>query len=66
MGKINYNWWNDNKIEKQKYCPTRQYMLKKLVKWGIKVWGVADSSSKYVCNFYIYTSAPRGGKVVKN
>jgi hypothetical protein len=40
-------------------------MLKKLVKWGIKVWCVANSISKYVCNFYVYTSAPRGGKVVK-
>jgi hypothetical protein len=41
-------------------------MLKKLVKWGKKVWCVADSISKYVCNFYIYTSAPKGGKVARN
>jgi hypothetical protein len=39
---------------KGSYCPTRQYMPKKPEKWGIKVWCLADLSSKFVYNFDIY------------
>ena len=39
---------------KGKYCPALQYMPKKLQKWGIKVWYLADSYSKYVYFFEIY------------
>jgi hypothetical protein len=39
---------------KGSYCPTRQYMLNKLEKWGMKVWCLADSKSKFVYNFEIY------------
>jgi hypothetical protein len=31
---------------KGSYCPARQYMPKKPVKWGLKVWCVADSKIK--------------------
>ena len=36
------------------YCPTRQYMPKKPQNWGIKIWTLEDSTSKYVYNFDIY------------
>ena len=36
------------------YCPVRQYMPKKPCKWGIKIWCLADSTSKYVYNFDVY------------
>ena len=39
---------------KGKYCSARHYMPKKLQKWGIKVWCLADSYSKYVYFFEIY------------
>jgi hypothetical protein len=39
---------------KGSYCPVRQYMPNKPEKWGIKVWCVADSTSKIVYNFEIY------------
>jgi hypothetical protein len=39
---------------KGSYCPAHQYMPKKPEKWGIKVWCLADSSSKFVYNFDIY------------
>jgi len=42
---------------KGSYCPARQYMPKKPQKWGIKVWCLADSVSKYVFNFDIYCGA---------
>ena len=32
----------------------RQYMPKKPIKWGIKVWMVADAKKGYVSNFDIY------------
>lgn len=46
---------------KGSYCPARQYMPKKPQKWGIKVWCLADSSSKYVYNFEIYCGANHYG-----
>jgi hypothetical protein len=39
---------------KGSYCPATQYMLNKLQKWGIKVWCLSDSKSKYVYDFDIY------------
>jgi hypothetical protein len=39
---------------KGSYCPARQYMPMKPYKWGIKVWCLADSSTKFVYNFDIY------------
>jgi len=39
---------------KGKYCPIRQYMPNKPVRFGIKVWAAADALSKYVWNFQIY------------
>jgi hypothetical protein len=36
------------------YCPAQQYMPKKLEKWGIKVWCLADSITHYIANFDIY------------
>jgi hypothetical protein len=39
---------------KGSYCLARQYMPKKSEKWKIKVWCMADSSSKFVYNFDIY------------
>lgn len=36
------------------YSPIRQYMPKKPQKWGLKVWCLACSVSKYVWSFEIY------------
>ena len=36
------------------YCPILQYMPNKLQKWGLKVWCLACSTSKYVWNFEVY------------
>jgi hypothetical protein len=36
------------------YCPVRQYMPKKPVRFGIKVWAAADALSKYLWNFEVY------------
>jgi hypothetical protein len=36
------------------YCPLRQYMPQKPQKWGIKVWCLACSVTKFVWNFAIY------------
>jgi hypothetical protein len=39
---------------KGSYCLARQYMPNKPEKWGVKVWCMADSTSKFVYNFKIY------------
>jgi hypothetical protein len=39
---------------KGSYCLACQYMPNKHEKWRIKVWCLADSSSKFVYNFDIY------------
>jgi hypothetical protein len=39
---------------KGKYCPIRQYMPKKPVRFGIKVWAAADALSKYLWDFEVY------------
>lgn len=33
----------------------RQYLPKKPVKWGTKVWALCDSKTSFCCNFSIYT-----------
>ena len=35
----------------------RQYLPMKPVKWGTKVWVMAESSTGYVNNFQVYTGA---------
>ena len=39
---------------KGKYCPARQYMPKKPIKWGLKLWCLACASSKFIWNFEVY------------
>jgi hypothetical protein len=39
---------------KGSYCPACQYMPKKPEKWGLKLWCLADSSSKFISNFDVY------------
>jgi hypothetical protein len=39
---------------KGSYCPLCQYMPNKPEKWGIKVWCLADSITKFMSNFQIY------------
>ncbi|CAM4573597.1 unnamed protein product [Leuciscus chuanchicus] len=38
----------------------RQYLPMKPVKWGIKVWVMAESKTGYVTNFQVYTGAIQG------
>jgi hypothetical protein len=42
---------------KGRYCNIRQYMKRKPVKFGIKVWALASSHSRYVSNFIVYLEA---------
>ena len=51
----------------------KQYMPKKPVRRGIKVWALADSSNGYIANFQVYTGKQGettekglGSKVVKH
>jgi hypothetical protein len=46
---------------KGSYCLVCQYMPNKLEKWGVKVWCLADSKSKFVYNFEIYFSKNADG-----
>ena len=39
---------------KAKYCATQQYMPKKPIKWGLKLWCVACATSKFIWNFEVY------------
>ena len=39
---------------KGKYCSARQYMPKKSIKWGLKVWCVVDANSKFIFDFDVY------------
>jgi hypothetical protein len=39
---------------KGKYCPARQYMPKKPIKWGLKLWCLACAASKFIYNFDVY------------
>jgi hypothetical protein len=39
---------------KRKYCPARQYMPKKPIKWGLKLWCLACATSKFIYNFDVY------------
>ena len=36
------------------YCLIRQYLPMKPKKWGIKIWSLVDSTSKYVYDFDVY------------
>ena len=40
----------------------RQYMPKKPIRWGIKVWMLADSKNGYVSNFDVYLGAAPAGE----
>jgi hypothetical protein len=39
----------------------KQYMPAKPIKWGIKIWELADSHNGYVLNLQVYTGKPGGG-----
>ena len=39
---------------KGKYCPPWQYMAKKSIKCGLKVWCAADATSKFIYDFDVY------------
>ena len=39
---------------KDSYCLIRQYMPKKLEKWDVKLWVLADSVIQYVYDFHVY------------
>jgi hypothetical protein len=36
------------------YCPIRQYMPRKPIRFGLKVWVAVDALSKYLWNFEVY------------
>jgi hypothetical protein len=46
---------------KGKYCPIRQYLPKKPTKWGIKIWCLANASTKYVYTWDVYTGSDLKG-----
>lgn len=33
----------------------RQYLLIKLIKWGVKLWTLCESETRYTVNFQVYT-----------
>jgi len=39
---------------KGKYCPIRQFMLDKPMRFDIKVWALVDAAVKYVWTFNVY------------
>jgi hypothetical protein len=39
---------------KGKYCPAHQYMPKKPIKWGLRLWCLACAVSKFIYNFDVY------------
>ena len=41
---------------KGKYYGVKQHMLKKPTKWGVKVWSMVDSKSKFIFDFDINNS----------
>ncbi|KRX33974.1 PiggyBac transposable element-derived protein 4, partial [Trichinella murrelli] len=47
-------------------CQFRQYMPKKLAKYGIKFWVACCSKSSYEWNMQIYTEKPSSGTREKN
>jgi hypothetical protein len=57
------NMWSPNQqltvdesmlMYKGQYCPIRQYLPKKLVRFGIKIWAATDVLTKYLWNFEVY------------
>jgi hypothetical protein len=49
---------------KGKYCPARQYMPKKPIKWGLKLWYLACAASKFIYNFDVYCGKSARSEVV--
>jgi hypothetical protein len=43
----------------------KQYMAKKIVKWGYRVWKLCDAKTAYTLNFDVYTGA-EDGKATSN
>jgi hypothetical protein len=41
------------------YCPIRQYMPRKPIRFGLKVWAAANTLSKYLWNFEVYCGKSR-------
>jgi hypothetical protein len=39
---------------KATYCSARQYMPKKPIKWGLKVWCLAGAKSRFIVDFDVY------------
>jgi hypothetical protein len=39
---------------KREYCLVWQYMPKKPIRFGIKIWAAIDALSKYLWNFEVY------------
>lgn len=48
---------------KGKYCPIQQYLPKKPTKWGVKIWCLADASTKYVYTWDVYMGSDLKGMV---
>jgi hypothetical protein len=51
---------------KGKYCSAHQYMPKKPIKWGLKVWVMADATSHIISDFEVYcgkSTATLGGGI---
>jgi hypothetical protein len=46
---------------KGSYCPAHQYMPNKPEKWGVKVWCLVDSTSKFEYNLDIYCGKNANG-----
>jgi hypothetical protein len=47
------------------YCPLQQYMPQKPQKWGIKVWCLVCSVTKFVWNFAIYCGKEEATSIVE-
>jgi hypothetical protein len=41
---------------KGKYCLARQYMMKKPIKWDLKIWVMVDATSHIISDFEVYCS----------
>ena len=44
----------------------KQYIKNKPVRFGVKVFALCDSATKYLCNFKIYTGRAQSGQVEQN
>jgi len=53
----------DERLVKSKHrSGIRQYIKNKPVKFGIKLWVIADSKTGYTCDFIVYTGS--GDKII--